>query len=84
MWILEKERMDSFYCPYAWFQWHFRYLLGRISVDDERQINRWKNLVTRFKGKLVNEIRFDDHSISLKISQILLHWGCELTESDLL
>ena len=26
--------------------------------------------------------RFDDYSISLKIRQILLHWGYELVESD--
>ena len=26
--------------PYGWFQWYFRYWPGRISVDDERQINR--------------------------------------------
>ena len=24
--------------------------------------------------------KFDDYSISPKIRQILLHWGCELTE----
>ena len=50
---------------------------------------RWKGIITRFKGKLVKMIkdansRFDDHSISPKISKILLHWGYELTESDLL
>ena len=75
--------------PYGWFQWYFRYWLGRRSVDDERQINRWKKVVTRFKDKLVKIIkaantRFDDSSISPKIRQILLHWVYELTESDLL
>ena len=28
--------------PYGWFQWYFRYWLGRRSVDDERQTNRWE------------------------------------------
>ena len=28
--------------------------------------------------------KFDDYSISPKIRQILLHWGYELVESDLL
>ena len=68
---------------------YFRYWLGIRSVDDERQINRWKRIVTIFKGKLVKMIRdangrFDDYSISPKIRQILLHWGYELAESDLL
>ena len=45
--------------------------------------------VTRFRGKLVKMIRdagskFDDHLISSKIRQILLHWGYESTEKDLL
>ena len=31
-----------------------------------------------------NGAKFDDYSISSKIRQILLHWGCELVESDLL
>ena len=70
---------------YRWFQWYFRYWLGRRSEDDERQINRWKNIVSRFKVKLVKMIKdagskFDDYSISPKIRQILLHWGYELTE----
>ena len=73
--------------PYGWFHYYFRYWLGRRSKDDKRQINRWKKIVSRFRGKLVKMIRdagskFDDYSISPKIRQILLHWGYELTEKD--
>ena len=51
--------------PYGWFQWYFR------SKDDKIQINRWKKIVSRFRGKLVKIIRdagskFDDYSISPK------------------
>ena len=67
----------------------FRYWLGRRSVDDERQINRWKGIANRLKGKLIKMIKdvngkFDYYSISPKNRQILLHWVYELTESDLL
>ena len=66
------------------FQWYFRYWHGRRSVDDKMQIVK-----CRFKGKIVKRIvdvngRFDDYSISPKIRQILLHWGYELVENDLL
>ena len=73
--------------PYGWFQWYFRYWLGRRSKDDKRQINRWKKIVSRFRGKLVKMIKdagskFDYYSVSPKIRQILLHWCYELTEKD--
>ena len=46
-----------------------------------------KKIVSRFRGKLVKMIKnsggkYDDYSISLKIRQILLHWGYELTGED--
>ena len=64
--------------PYGWSQWYFRYWLGRRSKHDKRQINRWKKIVSRFRGKLVKMIRdagskFDDYSILPKIRQILMH-----------
>ena len=71
--------------PYRWFQWYFRYWLGRGSKDDERQINRCIKIVSSFKGKLVRMIedtgsKCDNYSISPKTRHILLHWGYELTE----
>ena len=64
--------------PYGGFHWYFRCWVGRRSLDDKRQTPRWKNIVSRFKGKLVKMIKdfnskFDDYSISPKIRQILLH-----------
>ena len=65
----------------------FSGIVGRRSKDDKRQIKRWKKIASRFRVKLVKMIRdagsrFDDYSISLKIRQILLHWGYELTEKN--
>ena len=75
--------------PYGWFQRYFRYWFGRRSEDDERQISRWKRIVSSFRGKLANMIndaggKFDDYSILPKDRQILMYWGYELVGSDLL
>ena len=57
--------------PYGWFQWYFRYWLGRRSKDDKRLINRWRKIVNSFRGKLVKMIKDAsskyDYSISPKI-----------------
>ena len=56
----------------------FRHFLGRSS-DDFRHKNRWKKIVSRFKGKLFKMIKdyggeFDDYAISPTLRQILSHW----------
>ena len=81
-----KERVNKI-DPYGWFQWYFRYFLGRRSSDNFRLINSWKRFVSIFKDKLVKMIKdsggeFDDYSILPKIRQIVLHWVYELTEKD--
>ena len=73
--------------PYGWFQWYFKYWLGKRSKDYKRQISRRKKIVSRFRGKLVKMIKdasnkFNEYPIPPKIIQILLHWGYELTEKD--
>ena len=62
--------------PYGLFQLYFPYWLGRRSSDDARQINRWKRVISGFRGKVVKMIldagsKFNDSPISPKIRQIL-------------
>ena len=85
--IWENKDWISSTDPYGWYQWYFRYWLGRRSLNDERQINSYKGIVSRFKGKLIKTIkdtngRFDDYSISPKFRQFLWYCGCELVELD--
>ena len=73
--------------PYGWLQWYFRYCLGRTSLDDERQINWWKRIVSRFKRKLIKMTKdgngkFDDYSAFPKIRKNSLHCGYKLVENN--
>ena len=62
---------------------------GILGIDEAKyhltikDIARWKDIVSNFKGKLVKMIkdlssRFVDYSISFVFRQGLLHWGCEM------
>ena len=50
--FLEKKGWINEMDPYGWFQWYLRYWKGRRSKDDQRQIGRWKIIVSRFVGIL--------------------------------
>jgi hypothetical protein len=76
--------------PYGWVEWYCDFFMGNRGEDDERQIQRWKNLAGckgRFMRFLVTQIlkndsKYNDESISPKIRQVLQHWGYKLTKAD--
>lgn len=66
-WIRDQD-------PRGWFQWYCRYCLGRRSVDDERQIKRWK-AIQRHVSALTKNCRRGDESCRPRQRQALLHWA---------
>lgn len=84
----ENKGWINFIDPYGWLQWYFKYWVDRRSLNNERQIARSNDIVSRLKDKLVKMIkevncRIDHYSVSLKIGQVLLHWAYELVADDL-
>jgi hypothetical protein len=60
--------------PRGWFQWYCRYYMGRRSVDDERQIERWR-AIARHVAQVKKNCRRGDLDCRRKQRQALLHWA---------
>ncbi|GBG32780.1 Hypothetical Protein FCC1311_090052 [Hondaea fermentalgiana] len=77
--------------PYGWFCWYTRFVRGRRSPDDQRQISRWKKCAGptgRWRNNLIGKVlaagaSHDDASVSPVVRQTLQHWGYELTATHL-
>lgn len=77
--------------PRGWFQWYYRFFLGRRSADDARQIGRWLKAcgpAGRFRKALAVNVaakgggRWEDPKVNPVVRQTLWQWGYELTEAD--
>ena len=60
--------------PRGWFQWYCRYYRGRRSLDDERQVRRWRQMA-RHVAQVKQGCRERDHDCRRRQRQALLHWA---------
>lgn len=60
--------------PRGWFQWYCRYYMGRRSLDDDRQIRRWRQM-RRHVAQIRKACRARDLDCRPRQRQALLHWA---------
>ena len=60
--------------PRGWFQWYCRYYLGRRSLDDDRQVRRWRQMA-RHVAQIRQGCERGDLECRRRQRQALLHWA---------
>ena len=60
--------------PRGWFQWYCRYYMGRRSLDDGRQIRRWRQ-IARHVAQVRAACEPGDLTCRRRQRQALLHWA---------
>ena len=72
--VWRKKGWISGQDPRGWFQWYCRYYMGRRSLDDERQIRRWRQ-IARHVAQVKQGCERNDLSCRRRQRQALLHWA---------
>jgi hypothetical protein len=60
--------------PRGWFQWYCRYYMGRRSVDDDRQIKRWR-AIRRHAAQITSNCPKLALDCRRRQRQAMLHWA---------
>src|SRR4051812_16431138 len=60
--------------PRGWFQWYCRYYMGRRTLDDARQIRRWR-AVARHVAAIRKHCEQGDLACRRRQRQAVLHWA---------
>jgi hypothetical protein len=60
--------------PRGWFQWYCRYYMGRRSLDDDRQIRRWRQM-KRHVAQVKQRCPRRALDCRPRQRQALLHWA---------
>jgi hypothetical protein len=60
--------------PRGWFQWYCRYYMGRRSLDDGRQIRRWR-AIARHVAAIRSNCEPADLECRKRQRQAVLHWA---------
>jgi hypothetical protein len=60
--------------PRGWFQWFCRYYMGRRSLDDARQVRRWR-AIARHVAQIRKHCEARDLECHRRQRQAVLHWA---------